>query len=107
MISILKVYGNYGPKSNESLLFSYGFVLPNNPNNTYSVHLGAKSDDFDSKKKMLKREGLGYPFSPLKVSFWCLKLSISFSVYVRACSLFDESPLGPCTISTPRPFPRK
>lgn len=35
---------NYGPKSNESFLFSYGFILPNNPNNAVSADVFIKME---------------------------------------------------------------
>ena len=36
-----EVYNNYGPKSNEELLLSYGFVIPSNPDDTLILRLGS------------------------------------------------------------------
>jgi hypothetical protein len=49
-----EVYNNYGPKSNEELLLSYGFVLSPNPDDTLILRLGA-SEDIASR---LKSEGI-------------------------------------------------
>eukprot|EP00466_Bigelowiella_natans_P004193 jgi/Bigna1/129526/aug1.9_g4234 len=39
-----EIYNNYGAKSNESLLMSYGFVVENNLQDEFKVKLGAGSD---------------------------------------------------------------
>jgi len=36
---------SYGPKSNEELLYLYGFALPNNPNDRVTVPVSLSSDD--------------------------------------------------------------
>ena len=36
-----EVFNNYGPKSNEELLLSFGFVLPRNPQDTLALRFGA------------------------------------------------------------------
>lgn len=36
-----EVFNNYGPKSNEELLLSYGFVIPDNPDDTLILRLGS------------------------------------------------------------------
>ena len=36
-------YNNYGPKSNEELILSYGFVLDPNPDDTLTLKLGSNS----------------------------------------------------------------
>jgi hypothetical protein len=40
-----EIFNNYGPKPNEALLLSYGFVMPDNPNDTYWVQLGIMDQD--------------------------------------------------------------
>lgn len=39
-----EVFNNYGPKSNEEFLLSYGFVLDDNPDDTLILRLGAPDD---------------------------------------------------------------
>lgn len=40
-----EVFSNYGHKSNEELILSYGFVIPNNPADFVHVSLGFSADD--------------------------------------------------------------
>lgn len=56
-----EVFNNYGPKSNEELLLTYGFILPNNPHNSYWIQMALPPDDPDceSKMEMLKRMNFG------------------------------------------------
>jgi hypothetical protein len=56
-----QVFSNYGPKSNEALLLSYGFVLPQNPHNSYWIQIALHESDphRDEKLKLLKRSRLG------------------------------------------------
>lgn len=40
MLQGSEVFSNYGHKSNEELILSYGFVIPNNPADFVHVSLG-------------------------------------------------------------------
>ncbi|GMH72435.1 hypothetical protein TrRE_jg5552 [Triparma retinervis] len=59
---------NYGPKSNSQFYRSYGFVLPSNPHDTYSLALSFLSPS--SKRKVtlgpfdVRRSGTGRQFPP-------------------------------------------
>jgi hypothetical protein len=59
-VNAVEIFNNYGPKSNEGLLLSYGFCLPHNPNNTYWVQIGISEADPDHDKKisLVKESGL-------------------------------------------------
>lgn len=50
-----EVFNNYGAKSNESLLMSYGFVIPENPDDTVVLKLGGAPPE---AQEVLKRKGL-------------------------------------------------
>ena len=52
-----QIYNNYGPKSNEELLFSYGFVLDPNPDDTVTLRLGSATLPSDVQER-LKDRGL-------------------------------------------------
>ena len=49
-----EAFNNYGPKSNEELLLSYGFVLDSNPDDTVILKLGAPAAVSDK----LRAQGL-------------------------------------------------
>ena len=56
------VYNNYGAKSNDSFLLSYGFVIPNNTEDTLYVQFGIADDGNEElvqfKKKYLEDNSL-------------------------------------------------
>ena len=49
-----EVFSNYGHKSNEELILSYGFVIPNNQADFVHVSLGFSADD--TGKAVLPRD---------------------------------------------------
>lgn len=51
-----QIWNNYGPKPNEELLHGYGFVLPQNPDDTLGLKLGGVAPPDVLKK--LEAEGL-------------------------------------------------
>lgn len=59
--SDIQIFSNYGPKTNEAFLFSYGFIVPNNPNSTLWVQLGLRNEDpfLEKKKSLLAKYNLG------------------------------------------------
>lgn len=69
-----EVYNNYGPKSNEELLLSYGFVLSLNPDDTVILRLGApeavaaqlKAEGVDVKQRFAVRKDGEIPQELLK-----------------------------------------
>lgn len=48
----VEILNNYGPKSNEGLLLSYGFCLPDNVNNSYWVQIGISDADPNHNRKL-------------------------------------------------------
>ena len=59
-----EIYGNYGEKSNETLLYAYGFCVPSNPYDNINLKLDTifnKSDNYHSNSTtyyISKGEGL-------------------------------------------------
>lgn len=53
-----QVFNNYGGKSNESFLFSYGFIVDNNTEDTFYVQIGLRenNEEFYTKKLNLIQE---------------------------------------------------
>ena len=52
-----EVFNNYGPKSNEELLLSYGFILDDNPQDSYHLEVarlaGEDADELRAKEQLL------------------------------------------------------
>ncbi|KAJ2851776.1 hypothetical protein IWW36_000921 [Coemansia brasiliensis] len=50
---------SYGPKSNDELLLGYGFIIPNNPYNRYTLRLNYTQDPLAiEKQELLNRAGI-------------------------------------------------
>jgi hypothetical protein len=67
-----QVFNNYGGKSNESFLYSYGFVVDNNSEDALYVQIGHREDDENlsrAKKKCLEENGLKMGFYIRKDGF--------------------------------------
>jgi len=61
-----QLFGNYGTKPNEELLFGYGFCVPDNPADCVTINLGCQGrkeeQDLLAKKKSLLTE-LTFPYT--------------------------------------------
>jgi hypothetical protein len=54
------VFNNYGPKPNEELLLSYGFVIPSNPDDVVMLRLPAsklREKGLKDERWLMKRDG--------------------------------------------------
>ena len=56
------MFNNYGVKSNEEFLLTYGFLIEENVNNTYWIQLALQNTDINYKLKMEKLSSMNLGF---------------------------------------------
>eukprot|EP01080_Neovahlkampfia_damariscottae_P005174 gene5174-8780_t len=80
----VQIFNNYGGKSNESFLFSYGFVIENNTEDTFFLQIGYQN--FSKKKlNLIKSLNLSFGFYLRKD-----KISNEMLKLLRICVMNDE-----------------
>lgn len=97
-MNTLELFNNYGKKTNESFILSYGFYIESNPQDAYWVQLALDHQDPNRDTKILKLNSKGYP-----MRYDILKGSIPNELYgaMRICLMnqqelfLDQDPGAP------------